>query len=188
MHASLSADNDTWESSSFKDSAVGVNAVSWAPYHHVGCQSGSQVTARLASAGADHMVRVYRRIGDSGEWSLDDNGLLKGHSDWVRDVAWAPSSGLPVNMMASAGEDKKVFIWRQAAASGEWSKQALPTFGAPVWRVSWSVTGNLLAVSCGDNSATLWKESLTGAWEQVSDITPDAANPAPAASGAVSQG
>jgi protein transport protein SEC13 len=91
-------------------------------------------------------------------------------------------------MLASAGEDKKVFIWRQAAAGGEWVKQALPTFAAPVWRVSWSVTGNLLAVSCGDNSASLWKETLTGAWEQVSDITPDAALPAPVAAGSAVQG
>ena len=44
-------------------------------------------------------------------------------------------------------------------------------FAAPVWRVSWSLTGNILAVSCGDNSVTLWKESVAGGtYEKLSDV------------------
>lgn len=30
----------------------------------------------------------------------------------------------------------------------------------PVWRVSWSVTGNILAVSSGESDVTLYKEEL----------------------------
>ena len=40
-----------------------------------------------------------------------------------------------------------------------------------VWRVSWSLAGNILAVSCGDGKVTLWKENLKGVWECVSDMT-----------------
>ena len=47
---------------------------------------------------------------------------------------------------------------------------SLPPFPAPVWRLSWSITGRLLAVSCGDNSVTLWKEDLSGTWQQVSNV------------------
>jgi len=36
--------------------------------------------------------------------------------------------------------------------------------------VSWSLAGNLLAVSCGDGKVTLWKENLKGVWECVSDM------------------
>lgn len=172
----------SWETAIIQDCSAGVNSVSWAPYHHVGCQAGDQVVARLATAGVDGNVRVYKRVGSDGVWELDDNGLLKGYSASARDVAWAPSSGMPVNVMATAWENGVVVIWRQAASGGEWVKQELPAFSAPAWRVSWSTTGNLLAVSCGDNSATLWKETLAGGWEQVSDITPDgAAAPAAAA-------
>lgn len=32
--------------------------------------------------------------------------------------------------------------------------------GETVWRVSWSITGSILAVSSGENKVTLWKESL----------------------------
>ena len=30
--------------------------------------------------------------------------MAGGHSDWVRDVAWAPSLGLPFHTIASAGQ------------------------------------------------------------------------------------
>ncbi len=39
------------------------------------------------------------------------------------------------------------------------------TFDAPVWRVSWSVTGNMLAVSSGDGDVTLWKQNIDGKFE-----------------------
>ena len=38
------------------------------------------------------------------------------------------------------------------------------------WRVSWSMSGNVLAVSGGDNKVTLWKENLNGDWEQVGEV------------------
>jgi len=37
-----------------------------------------------------------------------------------------------------------------------------------VWRVSWSLTGNILAVSDGNNLVTLWKEAVDGNWSKVS--------------------
>jgi len=39
-----------------------------------------------------------------------------------------------------------------------------------VWRLSWSVTGTILAVSSGDNKVSLWKETLEGEWECVTDM------------------
>ena len=33
--------------------------------------------------------------------------------DWVRDVAWAPSTAMPVNIVASCSEDCSVIIWKQ---------------------------------------------------------------------------
>lgn len=43
---------------------------------------------------------------------------------------------------------------RQADLSAE------PGPAEPVWRVSWSLTGNLLAVSSGESNVTLYKEQL----------------------------
>ena len=141
--------------------------------------SGGAYVKRLATAGCDNKVRVYRCGGGGGSsdaWELEST--LSRHRDWVRDVAWAPGSGLSVNTLASASDDGTVVIWRQQAGGGDWAAEALPPFPAPVWRVSWSTTGNLLAVSCGDNSVTLWKESLSGHFQQVSSV-PDPTLPAP---------
>lgn len=86
------------------------------------------------------------------------------------------------------GQDKTVLIWTKDTPTSPWVKTALdpssasvsPTSGAPapagkfpdvVWRVSWSLAGNILAVSCGDGKVTLWKENLKGVWECVSDMT-----------------
>jgi protein transport protein SEC13 len=44
-------------------------------------------------------------------------------------------------------------------------------FEAVLWRVSWSLSGNILAVSGGDNKVTLWKEDLRGEWELVREVT-----------------
>lgn len=44
------------------------------------------------------------------------------------------------------------------------------TFDDVVWNVSWSLNGNILAVSGGDNKITLWKQTLAGNWQCVSDV------------------
>jgi len=110
---------------------------------------------------------------------------LEGHTDWVRDVAWAPNIGLPRSYIATASQDKTVNIWTKDSLTAPWVKTTLDPSSAStsttpvstgkfpdvVWRVSWSLAGNILAVSCGDGKVTLWKENLRGNWECVSDMT-----------------
>mgnify|MGYP001807410368 CR=1 FL=1 len=91
--------------------------------------------------------------------------------DWVRDVAWAPNSALPYAIFASCSEDKSVYIWRQRdRTSGPWEPTLLRAFEAPVWRLSWSLTGTVLAVSTGDHRVSLWKQSVDESWVQVSSL------------------
>lgn len=95
--------------------------------------------------------------------------VLEGHTDWVRDVAWSPSI-LSRSYIASASQDNTVRIWTSDPSNqGEWTSLQLE-FDAVVWRVSWSLSGNILAVSGGDNKVSLWKENLKGKWEKVKDI------------------
>lgn len=177
---SHNAGNDSWDVVTLDDCPLGTNAVAWAPPH---------AGAALATAGCDGAVRVWRATptppGPGGEppgerWAVD--AVLAGpHREWVRDVAWCPGAvGGPggdahdAPALASASDDGVVAVWRlvggPGAGAGGWRPDALPTFPAPVWRVSWSVSGRLLAVSCGDNSITLWKESLSGAWQQATAV------------------
>jgi len=97
---------------------------------------------------------------------------LSGHTDWVRDVAFAPTI-LQKSYIASASQDKTVRIWTSTPVPPgqpeEWKCTVL-NFEAVLWRVSWSLSGNVLAVSGGDNKVSLWKENLKGEWDCVRSI------------------
>jgi len=184
----LTFKNDgTWGADIFNGHAVGCNAVSWAPAVLPGSlitpQQGGQQTApqgvkRFASAGCDNLVKIWGFREDSQAWVEEET--LDGHTDWVRDVAWAPNIGLPRSYIATASQDKTVLIWTKDTPTGTWTKTALDPspagagsggkFPDTVWRVSWSLAGNILAVSCGDGKVTLWKENLKGVWECVSEM------------------
>lgn len=96
----------------------------------------------------------------------------------MRDVAWAPTL-LQKSYIASASQDKTVRIWtsssspsdsQAAAGSSSWTCSTVLPFEAAVWRVSWSLSGNVLAVAGGDNKVSLWKENLRGEWDCVKTI------------------
>lgn len=44
-----------------------------------------------------------------------------------------------------------MIIWTKNQDDDEWTSKVLKKFSDVVWHVSWSVTGNILAVSGGDN-------------------------------------
>lgn len=170
------------------DGKQGALAVTWAPHTHLGASLAGRTSVRLATAGCDERVRVWVRT-DGGEWREDEEGLLEGpHKRWVRDAAWAPATGLPVNQLASCSEDGKVVVWEQKRAGGRWEPTVVRDFGAPVWRVSWSLTGGILAASSGDPTGeatvTLFKQTLLGDWAEIkaADATVAAAEPAASAS------
>lgn len=172
--------DNTWEEKKFQAHQIGVNAVSWAPAVPVGSlltspTSSTQLIRRLVSGGCDNVVKIWSFNEQQNEWKLDE--MLEGdpscrHNDWIRDVAWAPNIGLPTTSIASCSQDGIVIIWTKEETSNTWSTKQLPKFPEVVWRVSWSVTGNILAVSGGDNKVTLWKESLSGdgEWIKVSEL------------------
>jgi protein transport protein SEC13 len=77
-----------------------------------------------------------------------------------------------VKYSLSNWQDKTVIIWTQNAPGQPWQKQLLKPdpFPETVWRVSWSLSGAILAVSSGDNKVTLWREGLKGDWENVHQV------------------
>ncbi|RIB08599.1 WD40 repeat-like protein [Gigaspora rosea] len=170
-------DDGTWDARTFDAHTIGANSVSWAPatipgalVQITGGSPNVNVTKRFASAGCDNSIKIWAYREDTNEWREEDT--LEGHTDWVRDVAWAPNIGLPKSYLASCSQDKTVFIWTQDTPTSSWNKKPLRSekFLDVVWRVSWSLSGNVLAVACGDNKVTLWKENLKGEWELLSDL------------------
>mmetsp|Transcript_12490 Transcript_12490/g.12115 ORF Transcript_12490/g.12115 Transcript_12490/m.12115 type:complete len:344 (-) Transcript_12490:203-1234(-) len=181
-------EDDSWTVDYISDNSLGVNAVSWAPYNNNNNDPTTQSSLQLVTAGCDNKIRFYNRTATTTTtttttdnnnnnnntcWTEQDvmvNNSELSHTDWVRDVAWAPSIVPNVNIVASCSEDCTVLIWKQEENQGNWEPTLLHTFDQPVWRVSWSVTGSILAVSSGDNSVTLWKAGLDGVYSQVSQV------------------
>ncbi|XP_014248495.1 protein SEC13 homolog [Cimex lectularius] len=138
--------------------AIGCNTVSW-------CPSGKK--KQLVSGGCDSLVKIWQEEPNGWEEKIK----LDFHSDWVRDVAWGPSICSPKSTIASCSQDKRVIIWtNENKGSENWVPRVLHTFDDVVWNLSWSLTGNILAVSGGDSKVTLWKENTEGHWTCISDV------------------
>ncbi|KAI4188624.1 MAG: hypothetical protein L6R41_002002 [Letrouitia leprolyta] len=162
----LEFNEGNWLHVIFPAHGQGVNAVSWAPSMVPGSLVSSKpelgAQRRFATGGSDCLVKIW-------DWNREDNSYtttnsLEGHTDWVRDVAWAPTV-LQKSYIASASQDKTVRIWTSDPAHpNDWRSTVL-NFEAVLWRVSWSLSGNVLAVSGGDNKVSLWKENLKGEWD-----------------------
>lgn len=170
--------DNSWSTDYIVDNPLGVNSVSWAP---MGAYSNESSTAsevagapRLVTGGCDNRIRFWVEQPETGQWVEDPSCPISksvGHSDWVRDVAWAPPIIPNVNMVASCSEDRTVLIWTQNGLKQEWKATPLHTFDGPVWRLSWSTkTGHILAVSSGDSDVSLWKKGIDGKWYQMESI------------------
>ncbi|RHY15626.1 hypothetical protein B5M09_002401 [Aphanomyces astaci] len=164
--------------SSFQDNSVGCTSVSWAPFNSL----GGQGVRRVVVGGCDSIVKIWSLLDGASAWQTTES-LPTGHSDWVRDVAWAPNAGMPCNTIASGGDDRRVLIWSQVEAGGPWTVEQLgASFRAPVYRLAWSVA--VLSVSAGEDSVTLWKQkqqssNQTWRWTLVTSMADSGAVPAP---------
>jgi protein transport protein SEC13 len=173
-------DDNQWAKNTFLAHHGGVNAVSWGPDLTSGALLGKADAGtapwRFVTGGCDKTIKIWgwddqRGWINVGQFENDDNK----HGDWVRDVAWAPSVGLLTNTIASCSEDKSVIIWSEH--QGRWRKKKQLPFDTKVWKASWSVMGNILAVSQGDNKVSLWKESVDGEWVNLSTVTEEGTGP-----------
>ena len=151
----------------------GCNAVSWAPA--LSASKDGAPVRRIATGGCDNLIKIWRYNEEDTQWTQEGNAL-EGHSDWIRDLSWAQYVGGTGLMLASCSQDKQVLIW--TLENDEW-KEPVPVrkegFAEVVWRVSWSVTGTILAVSSGDNKVTLFKQAVDGSWENLNDFDDAAA-------------
>ncbi|RXG73137.1 Protein SEC13-like protein [Armadillidium vulgare] len=144
----------TWEAKKINNAHnFGCNAVSWAPASAASSTDGANPSGlsnpRIVTGGCDNCVKIWRQDSQTGEWS--EEAKLERHLDWVRDVAWAPSIGLPRSMIASCSQDRHVTIWVNEGSTSQWHPKDLGRFDDVIWHVSWSITGDILAISGGDN-------------------------------------
>lgn len=163
--------NGSWFSERWVAHSGGCNSVSWAP----ACENGALVQPdaghpirRIVSGGCDNLVKVWKYNDSLQKWETEEpEFVLKRHDDWVRDVAWCPNLGLSGSIIASGGQDMKLYIWkREGDEAADWTCTSVGGFNDIIWRVSWSVTGHVLAVTCADE-VSLWKEISDGSWQKI---------------------
>lgn len=163
----FNADGST-KSFLFDAHSIGVNAGTWAPC----INDGKKINERkILTGGCDNLVKIWKFNNDGSNVEIDS--ILQGHTDWVRDVAWSPSN-LGKNYIATASQDRTVIIWTKNDLNNSklnWKKQLLTNekFSDVCWRASWSLSGNILAIS-GNDKVTLWKENLNGDWESAGEV------------------
>eukprot|EP00300_Choanocystis_sp_HF-7_P022561 c21901_g1_i1.p1 GENE.c21901_g1_i1~~c21901_g1_i1.p1 ORF type:complete len:312 (-),score=48.08 c21901_g1_i1:21-956(-) len=169
-------ENQTWNCEKIEHAhELGVNSLAWAPAVAEGsltADSPTPLIKRLVSGGCDNRVRIYRHSETAG-WSQET--MFDHHVDWVRGVAWAANVGLPSATIASCSQDGDVVVWARSDMTSSWEKKVLFSSqqgdAATPWSVSFSLSGNILAVACGDGRVLLWKEDLDGVWRQVSSLS-----------------
>lgn len=184
--------NEQWNSKKHEAHSLGVNSVSWGPsFYPISFQNeqesnkrDSLAPLRFVTGGCDNLIRVWTMKVE--EWksglsdSYSDNNKkfhvvdLNGHTDWVRDVAWLNYIGYAQDTIATCSEDQTVLIWTYDESNNKWNNSTLnKNFDAPTWKVSWSPCGTFLAVSTGENCVYLFRESVDGKWEEISQVNQD---------------
>lgn len=140
-----------WHTFGFLAHKEAVNGVSWAAFD----PSDKSQTKRLVSCSSDKQVKLWELKDESKPTSQ----AIGQHDDWVRDVAWCDG------MIASCGEDRVCNVWKHEAKKG-WSATKIE-FSVPLWKVSWSSSGQMLAVSGGDNEVHVMSaDHSTGEWKE----------------------
>lgn len=172
-------DDSQWDEWTWLAHHTGVNAVSYASQPIYNAQQSTQQPVhrslksdcKFVSGGCDNKLRIWKFDFTTNQWNDSTQfNTEQHHTDWIRDVQWSPSMGIPSNLIASCSDDKSVCIWYEDTATQIWSKVKTITFNDKVWKLSWSVMGNILAVAQSDNIVTLWKENSTGEWINISSI------------------
>ncbi len=164
-----------------------LSSVSWNPSLH---RQNSPMIAvgsddTNATNGAGAKIFFYEYSDQAREWLTITDRNWGGITDIVHDISFAPNVGRTYDLVGVAtAKDVKIILIRyenpnekestaSVASSVISSNQrnrrvytlrVLATFedhGSQVWRVSWNITGTILASSGDDGAVRLWKGMFT---------------------------
>ncbi|KAL4510107.1 hypothetical protein ABPG72_010300 [Tetrahymena utriculariae] len=172
---------------------LGVNSLSWQPYQLSEETTVDQIDKslvvfpKIVTGSCDKTLKVWSISIENDKLNCKKIIELKDiHQDWIRDVAWCPAIGNSYDLIASCSEDSKVVLWKLYPNQTEDGYDKVESiilkgnFEGPIWRLSWSLTGNMLAVSAAtqnnDNQVVVYQENDRGEWEIINSIDQDEDN------------
>jgi WD40 repeat protein len=105
-------------------------------------------------------------------------------TDPVHDVAFAPNLGRSYHLLAIASKDVRIVVLKPLQRDSTTVPSAVPRFetrqlaqfdehSGTVWRVSWNITGTMLASTGGDGCVRLWKSNYLDVWKCIAVIKGD---------------
>lgn len=131
-------------------------------------------------------VQIYEYNEHSRKWFKVE--AISTVSEPVRDVAFSPNLGRSYHMLAVASKDVHIFslkpLTRPDPSAVDSSPPGVSRFEirsigqfsdhqSQVWRVSWNITGTILASSGDDGRVRLWKGNYVDNWQCIAELKGD---------------
>lgn len=172
-----------------------MNLSQWTLQHEIICKlscsclswntSLSRLHPPMLAVGSDDPNRsnggkvfIYEYSENSRRWTKSET--LPSVQDPVHDIAFAPNMGRSYHMLAIATKDVRVFTLKESSgvpSSGSRFEIELAAqfedHYCTVWRVSWNVTGTILASSGDDGCVRLWKANYKSLWKCIAVLKGD---------------
>ncbi|XP_048364489.1 centrosomal protein of 192 kDa [Sphaerodactylus townsendi] len=167
-----------------------MNLSQWSLQHEISCKlscsciswnpSSCRAHAPMIAVGSDDSspnvlakVQIYEYNENTRKYAKAET--LMTVTDPVHDIAFAPNLGRSFHILAVATKDVRIFtlkpIRKELTASSGLTKfevQLVAQFdnhNSQVWRVSWNITGTVLASSGDDGCVRLWKANYMDNWK-----------------------
>uniref|UniRef100_A0A8C5L6F0 Nucleoporin SEH1 n=1 Tax=Jaculus jaculus TaxID=51337 RepID=A0A8C5L6F0_JACJA len=167
-----------------------MNLSQWSLQHEVSCKlscsciswnpSSSRAHSPMIAVGSDDSspnamakVQIFEYNENTRKYAKAET--LMTVTDPVHDIAFAPNLGRSFHILAIATKDVRIFtlkpVRKELTSSGGPTKFEIhivaqfDNHNSQVWRVSWNITGTVLASSGDDGCVRLWKANYMDNWK-----------------------
>ncbi|XP_007949874.2 centrosomal protein of 192 kDa [Orycteropus afer afer] len=167
-----------------------MNLSQWSLQHEISCKlscsciswnpSSSRAHSPMIAVGSDDSspnamakVQIFEYNENTRKYAKAET--LMTVTDPVHDIAFAPNLGRSFHILAVATKDVRIFtlkpVRKELTSSGGPTKFEIhivaqfDNHNSQVWRVSWNITGTVLASSGDDGCVRLWKANYMDNWK-----------------------